>query len=71
MRVTREFSEDKTKSDYIYYSTVPRLRSSRGAGRLFVADWGPAQQVGVIYVFWPAESKYETCLSSKLQGKLL
>ena len=26
LRVTREFSEDKTKSDYIYYSTVPRLR---------------------------------------------
>ena len=45
--------------------------SSRGAGRVFVADWGPAQQVGDIYVFWPAESEYETCFSSKFQGKLL
>ena len=26
LRVTREFSEDKTIYDYIYYSTVPRLR---------------------------------------------
>ena len=26
LKVTREFSEDKTKSDYIHYSTMPRLR---------------------------------------------
>ena len=50
---------------------VLKTAFSRGAGRLFVADWGPVQQVGVTYVFWPAESEYETCFSRKFQGKLL